>query len=189
MRVPVAITTARLHLRPWRAADASLLLPLLEANQDHIGPWIPRHVSEIVPSTELERRLEERHGLFVEGRAWRYAYFLAADGRLLGEVSLFPRDAHGRVALADADRFEIGYWLRRDAVGQGLATEAARAMLDLAYAMPQGRLVEIRCDPRNTPSGAVAQRLGFTLDRVETSEGAGPAGTEHTQVWLHRRQA
>ena len=173
--------------RWWRAADAAVLLPLLEANQAHIGPWIPPQVSEVVPLAELERRLEERAVAFAEGRAWRYAYFRRDDDHLLGEVSLFPRDANGRVPLADADRFEIGYWLRRDATGQGLATEAARAMLELAQAMPQGRLVEIRCAPRNVPSGAVAQRLGFTLDRIETSEDAGATGTQHTQVWLCRR--
>ncbi|BCS35084.1 N-acetyltransferase [Luteitalea sp. TBR-22] len=180
--MPDLITTGRLRLRPWRAADAAGLLPLLEANQAHIAPWIPRHVSEIVPLQELATRLEERAAAFVAGTAWRYASFLAADGRLLGEVSLFPRDATGRVPLADADRVEIGYWLRRDMTGLGLATEAARAMLDVATALPQGRLVEIRCDPRNAASGAVAQRLGFVLAAPET--GAGP-----TQVWRLDRAA
>lgn len=189
MPVPSVITTPRLDLRPWRATDAMVLLPLLEDNQDHLASWIPRHVSEPAPIPVLEVRLEARAADFAADRAWRYAYLLRADHRLLGEVSLFPRDVHGRVPLADADRFEIGYWLRRDATGQGLATEAARAMLDVALAMPQGHLVEIRCDPRNVPSGAVAQRLGFTLDRVEAHESADPAEALYTQVWLYRRQA
>jgi RimJ/RimL family protein N-acetyltransferase len=189
MPAPPVITTPRLDLRPWRATDAPALLPILEANQDHFASWIPRAVSEPVSVPVLEARLEARAEDFAADRAWRYAYLLRADDRLLGEVSLFPRDAQGRVALADADRFEIGYWLRRDATGQGLATEAARAMLDLARSLPQVRLVEIRCDPRNAPSGAVAHRLGFTLDRIETREGAGTAGALHTHVWLYRRQA
>jgi RimJ/RimL family protein N-acetyltransferase len=189
MPAPHELTTARLHLRPWRATDAPALLPILDANQDHFASWIPRHVSEPVPLPQLAARLEARAADFAADRAWRYAHFRRDDDCLLGEVSLFPRNAQGRVPLADADRVEIGYWLRRDATGQGLATEAARAMLDLAHAMPQGRLVEIRCDPRNTPSGAVAQRLGFTLDRVESREGASPAEALHTHVWLYRRQA
>jgi RimJ/RimL family protein N-acetyltransferase len=99
------------------------------------------------------------------------------DGRLLGEVGLFPRNATGRVAFADADadRVELGYWLRADAIRQGFVIEAASALLDAAFAIKEFSHAEIRCDPRNAPSVAVAQRLGFTL--VETTD-------EPLQVWM-----
>lgn len=44
MLVPDTLRTARLMLRPWRAEDADALLPILEANQAHLGPWIPPRV-------------------------------------------------------------------------------------------------------------------------------------------------
>lgn len=176
MSVPAEITTTRLFLRSWRATDAATLLPLLEGNQAHLAPWIPRHVSEVVPLPALEARLAGCADAFRAGTAWRYAYFLRDEGTLLGEVSLFPRSAAGRVSLTDADRCEVGYWLRSDALGRGLATEAARAMVDVARTMPQGALVEIRCDPRNAASGAVARRLGCVLE----------AETDDTQVWVLR---
>ena len=45
MLAPNDIRTARLLLRPWRAEDAASLLPVLEANRSHLGPWIPARVA------------------------------------------------------------------------------------------------------------------------------------------------
>jgi RimJ/RimL family protein N-acetyltransferase len=92
---------------------------------------------------------------------------------VIGEADLFPRSADGRVVLSEADRMEIGYFLDAAVTGQGLATEAARALLEVASAMPGISHVEIRCDAANAPSAAVPQRLGFSLDSIDGS----------TQVW------
>jgi RimJ/RimL family protein N-acetyltransferase len=40
-------------------------------------------------------------------------------------------------------------------------TEAAQALTDIALASPAIDRVEIRCDPANAASAAVAQRLGY----------------------------
>lgn len=160
---PTEIRTARLLLRPWRAADAPALLPVLEANRAHIGPWIPARVSEPVEVSLLARRLAGFGAAFAEDREWRFGMFALDDGRVLGEVDLFARNADGRVALNEADRAELGYWLRSDATGQGLVLEAGRAVLGVAATFPRFAHVEIRCDVLNAPSVAVAKRLGFVL--------------------------
>ena len=148
-------------LRPWRGDDAELLLPVLEANQTHLGPWIPRRVAEPVPIAELAERLSQFGVDFEEEREWRYALFTPDEATVLGDVGLYPRNAEGRVAFAGADRVEVGYWLRADMTGRGLATEAARAVLDVAAFLGVFGHVEIRCDARNAPSIAVPRRLGF----------------------------
>jgi RimJ/RimL family protein N-acetyltransferase len=161
--VPPEIRSSRFVLRPWRAGDAAELLPVLEANWKHLGPWIPARVATPVPLPELAVRLAGFGAEFDADREWRYGMF-APDGReVLGEVGLYPRAATGRVPYADADRVELGYWLRSDATGQGLITEASRALLVAAAALPHLSHVEIRCDARNAPSAAIPKRLGFTL--------------------------
>jgi RimJ/RimL family protein N-acetyltransferase len=107
--------------------------------------------------------------------------------RLLGEVSLFPRNAAGRVSIDDADHLEIGYWLRADATGQGFATEAARAALELALAVPHIERVTIHCDERNASSAAVPQRLGFQLASV-VSPGwyLETKGQSRLQIWEYQ---
>lgn len=163
MPVPVELRTARLLLRPWRAEDAPLLHPVLATNQAHLGPWIPARVAEPVPLPALAQRLAGFAADFAAAREWRYGLFAAGERSVLGEVGLYPRDAAGRVPYAAADHIEIGYWLRAEATGQGLATEAARAVLAVADRLPGLTRVEIRCDARNRPSAAVPRRLGFVL--------------------------
>src|SRR5262245_13809073 len=102
MPVPVEIRTPRFVLRPWRAADAPALLPVLEANVEHLGPWIPTRVSTPVPLAELSARLAGFGNDFAIAREWRYGMFAPDDTTVLGEAGIYPRAASGRVAYADA---------------------------------------------------------------------------------------
>ena len=183
--VPTELSTARLRLRPWRADDAEQLQPVLEANQAHLGPWIPARVADPATVPRLATRLAGFADDFATARAWRYAIVSRSDARVLGEVSLFPRSAEARVPLASADRAEIGYWLRADATRQGLATEAVRAVLDVAAAVATFTRAEIRCDARNAASSAIPRRLGFMLEATQAA--AGVRATDESvalEVWV-----
>ena len=171
--VPLEIRTPRLLMRPWRPADAPRLLPVLQANVARLGGWIPAQVAMPAPLPELETRLGRFAEEFASNRAWRYALFSPDEATLFGEADLFPRTATSRVPLAEADRVEVGYWLREEATGQGLATEASEALLRAAASLPGITLAEIRCDERNTRSAAIPERLGFHLAFLQ----------EGDQVW------
>lgn len=185
MLVPEILRTERLLLRPWREEDALVLRPILTANRAHLEPWIPHRVSDPATLPELILRMAAFGEAFAEGREWRYGVFTLADGEVLGEVGLYPRSASGRVASAGSDRVEIGYWLREDRTGRGFATEAARAMLGVAGALPGMQQVEIRCDARNSPSAAIPRRLGFTLEETRPAEGPDGLPME-LQLWTRR---
>jgi RimJ/RimL family protein N-acetyltransferase len=182
MSVPTEIRTARLTLRPWRPDDAPRLAPILETNWNHLGPWIPRRVAEPAPIPVLAERLSGFAANFASDLDWRYAMLSADERTVLGEVALFPRAATGRVPYVDADRAEIGYWLRADMTGQGLITEAVQAVLDVASGLSKVSRVEIRCDVRNLPSAAVTRRLGFALE--STAPKVTTEATSDLQVWV-----
>jgi RimJ/RimL family protein N-acetyltransferase len=167
MPIPATLRTARLLLRSWNAADAPALAPVLAANVAHLSRWIPAHVSTPVPPHELAERLAGFEADFAAGRAFRYALLTPDESRVFGEADLFPRSAAGRVALPAADRVELGYWLDAAVTGRGLATEAARALLGVAAALPGMIDAEIRCDQANEPSATIPRRLGFHLASVE----------------------
>lgn len=171
-------------MRGWRTGDAERLLPVLEANRDHLGPWIPARVAEPVSLPALRERLAGFAADFSAEREWRYGLFTPDGERVLGEMSLFPRDASGRVPYAVAGNVELGYWLRADATGQGFVTEATRLALTIAEALPRFAFAEIRCDARNDRSAAVPRRLGFVLAATPphpgTADGGAPA---EQQVW------
>jgi len=136
---------------------------VLLANQEHLSPWIPEHVYSAPPLPQLIARLEEFASNFSAGQSFRYALRDLRTDRVLGSMSLFPRNDTARVSLAEADRVEIGYWLDAAATGQGLVTEAARALLEAAARLPGVRSAEIHCHADNAPSNAVPRRLGFEL--------------------------
>ncbi len=165
--IPATLRTARMLLRPWDAADAPALQPVLAANVGHLGPWIPAHVATPAPLPALAERLAGFAADFAAGRAYRYALLTPDGAQLLGEADLFPRAAVGRVPLSAADHVELGYWLDAAATGRGLATEATRALLGAAATVPGMGHAEIRCDVGNGRSAAVPQRLGFQLAGVE----------------------
>jgi RimJ/RimL family protein N-acetyltransferase len=183
MSVPAELRTARLLLRPWRSEDAPALHPILEANWAHLGPWIPARIATPAPIPVLAERLSGFAADFAADREWRFAMLTRDDNRVLGELSLFPRSAAGRVPYPDADRVELGYWLRADATGHGLVTEAAEAVLAMAATLPHVSQVEIRCDARNAPSSAIPRRLGFELTATIPEPGTAEEPPAELQVW------
>src|SRR3954471_19372007 len=153
--LPSELRTRRLLMRPWRASDAAALLPILEANQAHLGLWIPARVARPVLIPGLEERLRGFGDEFEADLEWRYGLFSHDGSTTYGEVDVFPRDAASRVPYALADRAELGYWMRADATGRGLATEATGAALAAAAKLSRFRQFEIRCDERNGASAAI----------------------------------
>jgi RimJ/RimL family protein N-acetyltransferase len=78
-------------------------------------------------------------------------------GRCLGGASLSPLDGDPGVQ-------ELGYALAEDAWGQGFATEAARALVDVAFEHRAARRVVARVFVGNAASEAVLRKVGFELE-------------------------
>jgi RimJ/RimL family protein N-acetyltransferase len=80
------------------------------------------------------------------------------DGqRVLGATGLHRPDW-------SVPRFEIGYWCRSSASGQGLVGEAVQALAALAFGSLQAARLEIVTDSHNERSRRVAERAGFVLE-------------------------
>ena len=67
---------------------------------------------------------------------------------------------------------EVGYHFRRDQWGQGYATEAARASMDMAFNHLHAPEVVSLIRPENTPSRRVAERNGMRAQAEVTYEGS-----------------
>ncbi len=115
------------------------------------------------------------------GEEWQYGLFSAANRALLGSVGLMTRRGPGTL--------EIGYWLHVDAGSRGYATTAARALTDAGLRLAGIDRMIIVCDEANVRSAAIPQRLGYTLDRVETRRAEAPAETGRMQIWVLDRIA
>jgi RimJ/RimL family protein N-acetyltransferase len=82
-----------------------------------------------------------------------------ADDRAIGTTTLFRFDPRHR-------RAEVGYALRSDHWGRGLASEAVSLAIDWALRTLDLHRVEADIDPRNDASRRVLERLGFRSEGV-----------------------
>jgi len=141
------IMTGRLELRPFRPEDAAELHEIFGDPETHtIGEGPFTSLAQTAAWISRRAETERQHGLL-----W-YAVCDQAGGRMLGNCGLFTGGAEP----------EIGYEIRRSRQGQGLATEAAQAVLDDALASGISRVwATIR--PHNTASLRVAAKIGMTL--------------------------
>ena len=174
------IETPRLILRRWRPADAPLLKVLVDANLDHLREWMPWAMQEPSPVEAVAERLErfERHHR--DGLEWTMAICLGSDDAVIGGAGLHPR--------IGPDALEIGYWIAKPHTRRGYATEAAVALTAAAFALPQIEHVEIRCDPRNSASARVPEKLGYRHTETLNSNTETPTGEPRdTMVWTITR--
>lgn len=163
------VETARLVLRCWHPEDAPLLKAALDANVEHLKPWMPwAHAEPEELQTKIDR-LRLFRGNFDLGRDFVYAVFDPAETHVLGGSGLHTR-------VGEAAR-EIGYWVHVDHIRQGYATELSAALTRVAFDVDGVERVEIHCDPKNTASASVPRKLGFAHDatlraRMKTHDGS-----------------
>ena len=137
-----------LVLRPWRTDDLDALVVAID--DPEIGRWMP-----MIPhpySAEAGAAYLARSA----GREGRFAIVGAGDRKLLGGISLVPRHW---------GRAEIGYWIRADERGRGLATRAL--VLVSRWGLQRGfRRLQLHADVENPASHRVAEKAGFSREGV-----------------------
>ncbi|NLG96838.1 MAG: GNAT family N-acetyltransferase [Chloroflexi bacterium] len=148
------IETRRLVLRCWSPVDAPLLKQAVDESLDHLRPWMPWAANEPQDVATKIERIREWRGNFDLGQDFVYGVFNQDESRVLGGSGL-----HTRVGR---DAREIGYWIHKDFINQGLATELSAALTRVAFEIDGVNRVEIHCDPENVRSAAVPRKLGYT---------------------------
>jgi RimJ/RimL family protein N-acetyltransferase len=149
-------------LRPWRDSDQQALV---DACQDpEIARWT--RVPADYGSSDAKAYLLQRWDMLSAGLAAPFAVVAAPDGELLGSVSLL------RIAW-EHRRAEVGYWLAREARGQGHATRAVDLICDWGFQALGIERIELLAAVGNHPSQAVAERARFTSEAVLRSYARG----------------
>jgi len=170
------VVTDRLVLRCWSPADAPVLRAALDACDTHLRPMIPFMKDEPRSLQQTAQWLRGHRAAFDLGQMYRYAVFDAGEQKLLGENMLIARVGPGGL--------EIGYWTHKDAIGQGIATEASSAMIRVAFEIEKIQRVEIMCAPENRASAAIPARLGFTHEATLKKRALDSEGTSRDlMVW------
>ena len=130
-----------------------MLSAAIEASLDYLRPWMPWAAEEPKSLAKRVALLRRFRGQFDLGSDFVYGIFERDESAVVGGTGLHTRVGH--------DAFEVGYWVRIDRAGAGLATEATAALTRVAFELCDVERVEIRTDPANEPSRAIPRKLGF----------------------------
>ena len=151
MELPLPIETSRLRLRSFVDDDLGALHAI--QSREDIHRWL---YSEPCGEDEMREELERRIARVREApeTVVALAVELAATGELLGDVSLTLGSPEHRQA-------EIGFTFHPGHHGRGYATEAAEAVVALAFSTYDLHRVYGRLEPRNVASARVLEKLGM----------------------------
>ncbi|WP_343627122.1 GNAT family protein [Roseateles puraquae] len=170
--IPERLDGERTVLLAPRAGLGAEMAVVITQSLAHLRPWMPW--AQDAPSAESAELVVRRmQADFIARRDLCFQIYArrpdGSAGRLLGGTGLHRIDWAVR-------KFEVGYWIRPEAAGQGHVSEAVRLLTVLAFGPLDARRVEIRCDTRNTRSRAVAERCGFALEGVLRCDSLGVDG-------------
>jgi len=159
----IILESERLLLRRLEPGDQDSLYAL------YSDPEVRRYIPEgTLTYGETQEELEwflNGHPRYPELGLW--ATILKDTGRFIGRCGLLPWTIDGQFEV------EVAYLLDRAVWGQGLGTEAARAILE--YGFTRLGLTRMICmiDPDNRASIRVAEKIGMRLEK-ETRDEHGP---------------
>jgi RimJ/RimL family protein N-acetyltransferase len=146
------IETERLFLRPFREADRD---PWAAMNAD---PEVMRYFPSTLTRPEADALMDRVNSKIADIGVGFWALERKQDGMFLGFAGL-NCVAHEELDLRGM--WEVGWRLRREAWGQGYASEAGRVSLQIGFESMGLRRIIAYTAAGNRPSELVMQRIGM----------------------------
>jgi len=145
------ITTSRLMLSPLHAGDAdTMLIYRADPEVGRYQGWEPATLEDVQHFIEQMQTVS----FDTPGTWYQLAVRLRESRELIGDLGVhFPGDREHQV--------EIGFTIAPVHQGNGYATEAVTGLLDHLLLTMRKHRVFASVDPRNEPSLALLERIGF----------------------------
>jgi len=152
-RHETTLTDGRVVVRTPIPADADAVAAAVSVSLEELAPWMPW----ATPAYDREAALGWIMGRFDPTEV---GFVISDDsGEILGTcgLNLFDTANH---------RANLGYWLRSDATGHGIATAAAILVARHGAETLGLHRMEVIMSVRNEPSRRVAERMGAVHEGV-----------------------
>jgi RimJ/RimL family protein N-acetyltransferase len=135
-------------------------------------PWAAEEPQTVEQKVELTRRFRSR---FDSGQDYVYGVFNPDESRVLGGTGLHTRPK--------GNALEVGYWIHKDFVRQGLITESTAALTRLAFELYHVERLEIHCSVKNHASAAIPRKLGYTHEATRRGLGYANGRSSDAMIW------
>jgi RimJ/RimL family protein N-acetyltransferase len=175
---PGRVSIGSLTIRRWVDADAAALHALILANLDHLRPWMAWVAAEPLLLSERKAKIGDWTRRWDDGVNFPYA-IAGGSGDILGGCGL-----HRSIGPAGLG---IGYWVRGDRIGEGIATRAVAALTEAAFSIEGVEHVEIHHDAANVASRRVPEKNGFELVGESPGQAVAPSEVGVEVTWRRRR--
>jgi RimJ/RimL family protein N-acetyltransferase len=170
------IETERLVVRCYQPSDAPLVKAAIDQSLDQLQRFLPWARNEPTTVAQKAQLLRQFRGQFDLGQDYAYGAFDLRESVLLGSSGLHTRVGQGAR--------EIGYWVRSDHTGAGLATEMVAALTRVGFEIERLQRIEIHCAPDNPRSAAVARKLGYVHEAtLRQRQPVGDGRLRDTMIW------
>jgi RimJ/RimL family protein N-acetyltransferase len=157
-RVQLPIATERLVLRSFRPGDeADVFAYRSVAEVVRYIPGDPRtreEVADLVAERSTAGRVDPAQPILTLA--------VELEGRVVGDVLIHLDGLDGH----DGRQAEVGWVFTPDVAGRGYATEAARAITDVAFREVGVHRVWALLEPANVASARVCERLGMRREAL-----------------------
>ena len=160
---PEIISNEDVLLRRWRLSDVEALQAAASQSIAELAPWMP-WARAGYDRSNAENFLNFAHNSWEKNEEFNYA--IIVDGEPSGSFGIM------KPITKAPDTLEIGYWLRTNVTGRGLATGATRLLTAAAFDLG-AKHVQIRHDEENVRSAGIPKKLDFTCLGVKEFEGEG----------------
>lgn len=145
----------RVTLRMPSPIDHAAWAALREQSRAYLQPWEPLWPEDDLSRAAFRRRLTIYEREMDAGTAWPFFIHRNADDALVGAVTV------SNIRRGVAETGTLGYWIGQPFAGQGLATDAVRAVCGFAFDAARLHRVEAACVPANLASRRVLEKAGF----------------------------
>lgn len=142
------------RLRVVQVADAEALAALYEVNREYLRPWEPERDDAYFTVDGQRDNLHDLVEAYATGEMWPGV--ILVDDEIAGRITL------NNVLRGPLQSCFVGYWVARAHAGHGVATEALRQALDVAFGALRLHRVEAFTRVDNHASQRVLERNGFT---------------------------
>jgi len=162
-------------LRPWIERDVPAIV---DACRDQDIAWWLDQVPQPYGEADARTYVAMTRRGWKDGTHAAFAVTDAETGEVVGSVGIHWLDPENGVA-------EVGYWVRRESRGRGVATRATRLVARWALATCGMRRLQLRADSRNVASQRVAESAGFRREGVLRSARFNPRQSRRVDFVLY----
>jgi RimJ/RimL family protein N-acetyltransferase len=145
-------------LRPLRMSDALGVFLAVKESMASLSPWMPWAYPgySIIDS---EGWIKSATKTWSEGSAYEFAIVDSSDGSFIGGCGLNHINTLDKVA-------NLGYWVRSSRQKQGIATRAAKVLIQFGINDLKLNRIEILAAVENLPSRKTAEKAGGVREGI-----------------------